>query len=126
MARPRTVKPRSLRHAALGLAIESVIAENPDLTPGIVADDAGLNEKQLGTLMRGQNDPRYTTLLRLCDGLRVSLAELMLREERLYKEALRASLFWRCCSTDRLVGGEASATMSSRSSERRRHTAHQY
>jgi len=92
MARPRTVEPRSLRHAALGWAIESVIAESADMTPGTVADDSGLDEKQIGTFIRGQCNPRFTTLHRLCDGLHVTLAELLLRAEELYKEALRARL----------------------------------
>jgi DNA-binding phage protein len=92
MARPRTVDSRSLRHAALGWAIESVIAESAGMTPGTVADDSGLDEKQIGTLMRGQGNPRFTTLQRLCDGLHVTLAELALREEELYKEALWATL----------------------------------
>jgi len=86
MARPQTVKPRSLRHAVLGQAIRVVIAENVLITPETVANDSGLDEKQVGILMRGQGNPTYTTLLKLCDGLHVSLATLMSRAEELHEK----------------------------------------
>lgn len=85
MARPRTAKPRSLRHAALGQAIELVIAEDARMTLDTVAADSGLDEKQIGTFIRGQGNPTYSTLLKLCDGLHVSLGKLMLRVEELYE-----------------------------------------
>jgi transcriptional regulator with XRE-family HTH domain len=85
MARPRTAKPRSLRHAALGQAIELVIAEDPRMTLDTVAGDSGLDEKQIGTFIRGQGNPTYGTLLKLCDGLHVSLGTLMLRAEQLHE-----------------------------------------
>jgi transcriptional regulator with XRE-family HTH domain len=86
MARPRTAKPRSLRHAALGQAIELVIAEDARMTLDTVAADSGLDEKQIGTFIRGQGNPTYSTLLKLCDGLHVSLGRLMLRTEELYEK----------------------------------------
>lgn len=86
MARPRTAKPRSLRHAALGQAIELVIAEDAGMTLDTVAADSGLDEKQIGTFIRGQGNPTYGTLLKLCDGLHVSLGRLMLRAEELYEK----------------------------------------
>jgi transcriptional regulator with XRE-family HTH domain len=86
VARPRTAKPRSLRHAALGQAIELVIAENPHMTLDTVAADSGLDEKQIGTFIRGQGNPTYSTLIKLCDGLHVSLATLMLRAEELHEK----------------------------------------
>jgi DNA-binding phage protein len=88
MPRPRTAKPRSLRHAALGLAIELVIAEDAHMTLDTVAADSGLDEKQLGTFIRGQGNPTYSTLLKLCDGLHMSLGELVLRAEDLYEKRL--------------------------------------
>lgn len=88
MPRPRTAKPRSLRHAALGQAIELVIAENAGMTQEAVADDSGLDVKQVGTFIRGQGNPTYTTLLKLCEGLHVSLGELILRAEGLYEKRL--------------------------------------
>jgi DNA-binding phage protein len=86
MARPRTAKPRSLSHAALGQAVELVIAEDADMTLDTVARDSGLDEKQIGTFIRGQGNPTYSTLLKLCDGLHVSLAALTLRAEELHEK----------------------------------------
>jgi transcriptional regulator with XRE-family HTH domain len=88
MPRPRTAKPRSLRHAALGQAIELTIAEDVRMSLDNVVRDSGLDEKQIGTFIRGQGNPTYSTLLKLCDGLRVSLASLMLRAEDLHKRRL--------------------------------------
>jgi transcriptional regulator with XRE-family HTH domain len=86
MARPRTATPRSLRHAALGQAIELLIAEDAHMTLDTVAADSGLDEKQIGTFIRGQGNPTYSTLLKLCRGLHVSLGRLMLRAEELYEK----------------------------------------
>jgi transcriptional regulator with XRE-family HTH domain len=88
MPRPRTAKPRSLRHAALGQAIELVIAENAGMTHETVAEDSGLDVKQVGTFIRAQGNPTYITLLRLCEGLHVSLGELMVRADELYEKRL--------------------------------------
>jgi transcriptional regulator with XRE-family HTH domain len=85
MPRSRTAKPRSLRHAALGQAIELVIAENADMTQEAVAEDAGLDVKQVGMFVRGRGNPTYTTLLKLCEGLHLSLGELMVRADELYE-----------------------------------------
>jgi transcriptional regulator with XRE-family HTH domain len=48
-----------------------------------------LDEKQIGTYIRGQGNPTYSTLLNLCEGLHVSLATLMARVEELYGEGLK-------------------------------------
>ena len=89
MPRPRTTKPRSLHHAALGQAIELVIARNAHMTAETVAAESGLDEKQLGTYIRGQGNPRYDTFLKLCVGLHVSPARLQLIADRLHRERLR-------------------------------------
>ena len=83
MPRPRTIKPRSLRHAALGQAIELVIAEDADMTPDTVVAESGLSDEQLRKFMRGQGNPTFTTLVKLCEGLHVSVGTLMLRAEQL-------------------------------------------
>jgi transcriptional regulator with XRE-family HTH domain len=62
------------------------MAEDAHMTLDTVAADAGLNEKHIGTFIRGQGNPTYSTLLKLCDGLHVSLATLMLRAEELYEK----------------------------------------
>jgi transcriptional regulator with XRE-family HTH domain len=84
----RKSKPRSPDHAALAQAIELLIAEDPGMTQETVAEEGGLNTKQVGALVRGQGNPTYTTLLKLCQGLHVRPGRLMaladdLREKRL-------------------------------------------
>ncbi len=86
MPRPRTAQPRSLRHAALGQAIELVIAKNAHMTIDTVAADADLDEKQIGTFIRGQGNPTYSTMLKLCAGLHVTPGELNLLAEELYEK----------------------------------------
>ncbi|HTW43487.1 MAG TPA: helix-turn-helix transcriptional regulator [Solirubrobacteraceae bacterium] len=88
MPRPRTSKPRSPRHAALGQAIELVIAEDPHMTHESVAEEAGLSVKQVGSYIRGQGNPTYTTLVKLCAGLHVSLGALMVRADALLEKRL--------------------------------------
>jgi hypothetical protein len=88
MPRPRKAKPRSLRLAALGQAIELVIAEKADMTQETVADDSGLAIKQVGTYVRGQGNPTYVTLVKLCEGLHMSLGELTSRADDLYDKRL--------------------------------------
>jgi transcriptional regulator with XRE-family HTH domain len=88
MPRPRTAQPRSLNHAALGQAIELVIAKDAHMKLDTVAAESGLDEKQIGTFIRGQGNPTYGTLLKLCRGLHVSLGELMLLSEELHKKRL--------------------------------------
>jgi transcriptional regulator with XRE-family HTH domain len=84
----RKSKPRSPDHAALAQAIELLIAEEAGMTQETVAEESGLNIKQIGALVRGQGNPTYTTLLKLCQGLHVRPGRLMeltdeLREKRL-------------------------------------------
>jgi len=85
MARPRTVEPRNLHVATLGHAIESVIAGDKDMNVGTVADRSGLDEKQIGILIRGQGNPTYETLRKLCRGLGVTVSELQLLAEQRYE-----------------------------------------
>jgi len=86
--RPRTSKPRSPRHAALGQAIELVIAEDPHMTQESVAEEAGLTAKQVGNYIRGQGNPTYTTLVKLCEGLHVRPGVLMARADALLDKRL--------------------------------------
>ena len=89
MPRPRAVKPRSVRHAALGQAIELVMAEDVHMTLDSVAADSGLDEKHIGTLIRGQGNPTYETLVKLCEGLHVSPGELIVRADELHGRRVR-------------------------------------
>jgi transcriptional regulator with XRE-family HTH domain len=79
----RKSKPRSPYHAALGQAIELFIAENAHMTHETVATDGGLTVKQVGDLVRGQGNPTYTTVLKLCRGLHIRPSELMARADQL-------------------------------------------
>jgi transcriptional regulator with XRE-family HTH domain len=88
MPRPRTAQPRSLEHAALGQAIGLVIAKDAHMTLDSVAAESGLDEKQIGTYIRGQGNPTFGTLLKLCRGLHVSLRELMISAEELHNKRL--------------------------------------
>jgi transcriptional regulator with XRE-family HTH domain len=81
MPAQRKSKPRSPDHAALGEAIELLIAENPKMSQGSVAAKSGLDIRRVNDFARGQGNPTYTTLLRLCDGLGVSLGELLTKAD---------------------------------------------
>ena len=65
-----------------------VIAENAGMTQEAVAADSGLDVKQVGTYVRGRGNPTYTTLLKLSEGLHMSLGELMSRADDLYEKRL--------------------------------------
>lgn len=73
----RKSKPLSPDHAALAQAIELLISEDPQISQKSVAAESGLNIRQINSFTRGQGNPTYETLLRLCDGLHVRLSELI-------------------------------------------------
>ena len=73
----RKSKPLSPDHAALGRAIELLIARDEQASQESVAIESCLNTRQVNAFVRGQGNPTYTTLLRLCTGLHVRLGELM-------------------------------------------------
>jgi transcriptional regulator with XRE-family HTH domain len=85
----RRSTPRSPDHAALAQAIELLIAEAPRMTQETVAEESGLNIKQIGALVRGQGNPTYTTMLRLCQGLHVRPGRLMELTDELRDKRLR-------------------------------------
>ncbi len=73
----RKSTPRSPDHAALARAIELLIAEDAEMSQQTVAEESGLNIRQVNALIRGQANPTYESLLRLCVGLHVPLGELL-------------------------------------------------
>jgi transcriptional regulator with XRE-family HTH domain len=88
----RKSKPRSKDHAALAQAVEVLIAEEPDMSQQTVADDSGgLSLNQVNSVIRGQANPTYLNLLKLADGLHVSLGELMTRVDVLREKRSRRS-----------------------------------
>jgi transcriptional regulator with XRE-family HTH domain len=88
MPRKRKSTPRSPDQAALGQAIELFIAENAQMTHETVAEDGGLTVKQVGELVRGQSNPTYMTVKKLCRGLHVRSGELMARADDLLDKRL--------------------------------------
>ncbi|HEY2141576.1 MAG TPA: helix-turn-helix transcriptional regulator [Solirubrobacteraceae bacterium] len=89
MPRQRKSQPRSPDHAALAQAIELLIAEDAPMTQETVAEESGLNIKQVGAFVRGQGNPTYTTLLKLCKGLHVRPGQLMELTDELRDKRLR-------------------------------------
>jgi transcriptional regulator with XRE-family HTH domain len=83
MAPARKRKPRSPAQAALGQVVEQAIAERRGISQEWVAKKAGLDVRQVNSVICGQANPTYLTLLRLCDGLRIPPSELMRRIEAL-------------------------------------------
>lgn len=86
----RKSKPRSPDHAALADAVELLIAE-AGMTQEKVAERGGLNVKQINALVRGQANPTYENILKICTGLGVSSGTLMglvdeLREKRSHRQ----------------------------------------
>lgn len=86
----RKSEPRSPDHAALAQAIELLIAEDARMTQESVAEESGLNIKQVGELVRGRGNPTYTTLLKLCQGLHVRPGRLMALADELRDKRLRS------------------------------------
>jgi transcriptional regulator with XRE-family HTH domain len=82
----RKSKPLSPDHAALAQAVESVIAENDGMTQDSVAFGAGMTAKQVNAICRGQSNPTYLNLLKLCTGLQVRLGDLMTRADHMRDE----------------------------------------
>jgi transcriptional regulator with XRE-family HTH domain len=83
----RRSSPRSPHHAALAQAIELLIAEGGAMTQESVAEEAGLNIRQVNALVRGQANPTYTTIVRLCRGLHVQPGRLMELVDELYERS---------------------------------------
>jgi DNA-binding Xre family transcriptional regulator len=77
MPRERKSTPRDPELATLGAAIEVLIARGPSKTQTAVADESGLDNKQVGSYVRGRVNLRYTNLRRLCRGLGAKPSELM-------------------------------------------------
>ncbi len=58
------------------------------MTYETVATDSGLTVKQVGDLVRGQGNPTYMTVLKLCRGLHVRPSELLGRVDELVDKRL--------------------------------------
>jgi transcriptional regulator with XRE-family HTH domain len=82
MPRKRTSIPRDPELATLGEAIE-VLRKRRGITQTDVANACDLEVKQVGNYARGQTGPTYRNLRRLCRGLGVTPATLMLTIEEI-------------------------------------------
>jgi transcriptional regulator with XRE-family HTH domain len=88
----RKSKPRSKDQAALAQAVKVLIAEDEHMTQATVADHSGgLSLNQVYSITRGQANPTYLNLIKLADGLHVSLGDLMARVDELRAKRPRRS-----------------------------------
>jgi transcriptional regulator with XRE-family HTH domain len=76
---------RTQEFAAIGRTIELVMAEK-GLSKRQVADRSEIDYKRVSLYCKGQANPTYAILKRLCDAIGVSLGELTLRAEDLALE----------------------------------------
>lgn len=87
----RRAQPRSPATAALGRVLQELRREE-GLTQEQLAERIGTDFTHIGHLERGMTDARFSTLLRLTQGLGVSLEVIVRRFERyLAEEVLRES-----------------------------------
>jgi transcriptional regulator with XRE-family HTH domain len=73
---------RTQEFTAIGWVMKVVIAEK-GLSRAKLADRTGIDYKAVSKYLKGQGNPTYETLKRLCDGIGVSLGEVMVRAEEL-------------------------------------------
>jgi transcriptional regulator with XRE-family HTH domain len=85
----RRSEPLSEDRAALARAIESLIARDAGMTQETVAEDSGMNARQINELVRGQGNPTYVTILKLSRGLHVRPGELMSLADELRERGSR-------------------------------------
>jgi transcriptional regulator with XRE-family HTH domain len=76
---------RTQEFTAIGWVMKVVIAEK-GLSRAKLADRTGIDYKSISKHLRGQGNPTYETLKRLCDGMGVSLGEVMVRAEELAQQ----------------------------------------
>jgi transcriptional regulator with XRE-family HTH domain len=76
------VKPRSLEHVALGLAIRE-LRRGAGISQEVLAERARLHRTYVGGIERGERNVSFGNLLRLADALGVRPSELFARYERL-------------------------------------------
>lgn len=81
--RPRA-KPRSADHAALGRAVKELRRE-AGLTQEGLADRMHSEFAPVGKLERGLENPTFSSLLRLTQGLGIELSQLVQRFEEIQR-----------------------------------------
>lgn len=76
---------RTQEYTAIGWMMKVVIAEK-GLSRTKVADRTGIDYKLVSNYLKGQGNPTYRTLKRLCDAIGISLGELLVRAEELAQQ----------------------------------------
>jgi transcriptional regulator with XRE-family HTH domain len=74
------VEPKSLEHAALGLAIREVRLRVGISQEGL-ADRSGMHRTYVGGIERGERNVSFGNLLKLASALEIRLSELLARYE---------------------------------------------
>ncbi len=91
MPRARKSTPRTPELAALGWAIETLIARRPGTTQQQVATAVEMDNKLISRYVCGQTAPNYHNMLRLCEGLDAKPVELMALVEEFKERAAAAT-----------------------------------
>lgn len=81
----RSTKPLSPDHAALGRALEAVMAEK-GVKQEALAATLDMDIKQLGSYVRGQGNPTYTTILRISRALEIEAGRLIAIADELRRQ----------------------------------------
>ncbi len=69
-------EPRSAAHGTLGRAVRELRARFGHSQESL-AFESGLHRNYIGALERGEINPTFSTLMRLCRGLPIALSELI-------------------------------------------------
>jgi transcriptional regulator with XRE-family HTH domain len=78
----RKSEPSNPNMAALSEAI-ALHRKEKGMSLQAVADGCDLNYEHLNELARGQGNPTFDTLMKLCDGLKTPIGELMMSVQRI-------------------------------------------
>lgn len=81
MPRPRRSQPLSAEHAALGTAVVELRRE-AGLTQETLAERSDLHLTHVGGIERGVRNPSYSSLVKLANGLGVSVGVLTTLAEK--------------------------------------------
>ena len=73
---------RSAAHAALGRAVRDLRVDRR-ISQEALGDLSGMDRTYVGGIERGERNPTYQTIRRLCEALGISSSELIARAEAL-------------------------------------------
>jgi transcriptional regulator with XRE-family HTH domain len=90
MARKRVVGPRSARLGALGDAIAEA-RQGAGMSQETLGSLSGVHPVHVRGLERGVQNPTYNTLLKVAGSLEMTVGELTMRADELYRSRAGAS-----------------------------------